>query len=189
MRGIAPDEVRGIAVRDDDAQITAVHVGRNQSRQMTPFGLGPAMQHDKAFSVGSNEQVVGVVLGVRVVLHHCARVCEQLVRNDESLRARFQIHVRDAGGLRSHLIKNFVPDARIAVARTAIRHARKVAGDRFFAVRTQCIDRGRQRVFLAGLHVHDVAHELVLLAVVPDDLRLGARDPLQHAALLPVPRL
>ena len=32
MRGIAPDEVGRIAVRDDDAQVAAIHVRRDEAR-------------------------------------------------------------------------------------------------------------------------------------------------------------
>jgi hypothetical protein len=39
----------------------------------------------------------------------------------------------------------------------------------------------------AGLHVEEVAHVVVGRAVVPDDRRLAAGQPLQHAALLPAP--
>ena len=39
----------------------------------------------------------------------------------------------------------------------------------------------------AGLHVEDARDELAVGAVVPGHIAIRARDPLQHAALLPVP--
>ena len=44
-----------------------------------------------------------------------------------------------------------------------------------------------QRSQLAGLHVEDPADEAVPFAVVPEDLAVRARPPLQHAPLLPGP--
>jgi len=44
-----------------------------------------------------------------------------------------------------------------------------------------------QRARAARLHVEHARDETAVLAVVPGDIAIRARDPLQHAALLPVP--
>ena len=62
VRGIAPDEVRSVAVGDDDAQIAAVHVGSDQACHVSILRLRPAMQHDEALSIRSDEQMIRVML-------------------------------------------------------------------------------------------------------------------------------
>ena len=97
--------------------------------------------------------------------------------------------MRDAAALGRHVVEKAVADARVAVARAAVGHPREIAGHGFLAVRAERVDGRRQRALVAGFDIEDVADEAVLLAVVPDDLRFGAGNPLQHAALLPAPGL
>jgi hypothetical protein len=44
-----------------------------------------------------------------------------------------------------------------------------------------------QGAVAVGLHVEDSRHEPAVLAVVPGHVAVRTRDPLEHAALLPVP--
>ena len=111
------------------------------------------------------------------------------MRDDEFLRARFQIDVRDTAARRGHVVEETVADACVAIAGPAVGDAREITRHGLPAIRTQRIDWRRQRPLLARLHIHDVAYEAILLAVVPDDLRRSAGDPLQHATLLPAPRV
>ena len=67
--GIPPDEVGGVTIRNDDAQIAAVHVRRDEPREVAAFRLRPAVEQDEAFPIRSHEQMIGVMLRVSVVLH------------------------------------------------------------------------------------------------------------------------
>ena len=131
--------------------------------------------------------MIGVVLRVGMIFNDCAGLRERLVTHDEFLRTCFEVHVRHAASRRSHVVEKAVADARITITRAAIGHARKVAGNRFLTVRAERINRARNRALVTRFDIHDVADETILLTIVPDDLRFGSRDPLQHAALLPVP--
>ena len=185
--GIAPDEVGGVTVRDDDAQITAIHVGGDQSGEVAAFGLRPAMQHDEALSIRANEQVVGVMFGFGEVLHHLTGLREQFMGDDEFLSAGFQIHMSDARARRGHLVKKAVADSSVAVAGATVGNAGEVAGHGLFTIGSERVNRSRKRGLLHRLHIQKVADELVFFALIPNHFGFGAGNPLQHATLLPAP--
>jgi hypothetical protein len=110
------------------------------------------------------------------------------VGHDQLRLAGFEIHMGDAGAFGRHVVEEAVFDSGVAVARPAIRHAGEVAGYGLPAIRTQCVNGRGQRALVACLHIEDVAHEVVLLAVIPDHFRFRPGNPLQHATLLPAPR-
>ena len=188
VRGIAPDEVRRVAIRDDDAQIAAIHRGGDEPREMTALRLRPAVQQDEALPIRAAQQVIGVVFRVGMILDELTGLRELPVRDDELLSAGLQIHVRDAASLGGHVVEEAIPDAGIAVARATVSHAGEITRHGLLAIGAQRIDRAGDCALVARVHVEDVAHEAILLAIVPDDLRRRAGDPLQHAPLLPAPR-
>ena len=51
MSGIAPNEVGGEAIGDDDSQVAAIHVRGAQSRQVPAGRLRPTMQQNEPLSV------------------------------------------------------------------------------------------------------------------------------------------
>ena len=59
---VAPNEMRRVAVADDDTDVAAVKPGGDQPRQPPPVGIPPAMQRDKPRTVGADQQVVEVML-------------------------------------------------------------------------------------------------------------------------------
>ena len=83
VRGITPDEVGGIPVRDHDVLVAAIHRGSDQPREMRALRLRPAVEQDESLAVGAAEQVIGVMFGVGVILDHPARGGEVPVADDE----------------------------------------------------------------------------------------------------------
>ena len=85
----------------------------------------------------------------------------------------------------------FFSDGRIlqtvvSVARTFAAKPCEIDADGVFAVVRQAVDRAAQRPFLTLIDIKDSRHVLPVLHVVVDDFLL--RKPLEHGALLPVPR-
>ena len=61
MIGIAPDEVRGVAVGNDDADVAAVRVGCDQASETAPVRIPPAVQNYEPGTIGIKQQMVEVM--------------------------------------------------------------------------------------------------------------------------------
>ena len=107
--------------------------------------------------------------------------------DDQLAGAGRQVNMPDAGLLGRELVAIGIGDAGVAVAGPAVVDAPEVGRHRLLAVRADRVDRRRDRALAPRVDIQDVADEGIVVAIVPDDLADGARQPLQHAALLPAP--
>ena len=146
------------------------------------------MQEDEARAVGTEQQVVEVVLGPRQV---AVRVGDRRrVGHGDDLAglAGVQVHGVDARLFGGELVRVRVGDALVAVAGTHVVEAPEVGADGGAAVGRQRVHRGRHGAAGAGGGVGDARNVAVAGARVPDHLARRSGQPLQHAALLPAPR-
>src|SRR3954452_7148167 len=93
------------------------------------------------------------------------------------------VHAIDAGVFRRQLIEIWIRCSRITVAGSHIIESAEVERKRSLAVWCESINSRRYQSLLLRRYVEDTADESTVFAVVPDYLRLRARNPLQHASL------
>lgn len=106
---------------------------------------------------------------------------------DELFFAGFEVDAPEAGVGGGEDVFVGVGDAVVTVAGTGVVEAAEVGGDAPFAIGTEGVEGAWEGAFFAGFDVEEVADQLAVLTVVPHDGGVGAGDPLEHAALLPVP--
>ena len=108
--------------------------------------------------------------------------------DDQLARAGSQVDRVNARLARRRDIVPGIPESHVAVTGPHIFQAAKVDRKRAYAVGAEREDRVRQRTPLTRHNVQDVADKTAVRPVIPDDLTIRSRQPLQHAARLPAPK-
>lgn len=184
---IAPDEMRSIPVGDDDADIAAVRVGGDHPCQPPAVGIPPAMQGDEPRPVRVEQQMVEVMLDPRLFVGNLSHPGD-LSQGDDQLRfAGLQVDVEDTALLRGQVVGVRIGRAVVAIAGTDVGDAAEVGSHGPLPDRADAVDRVRDRASLSRRHVENMADEVVPLPIIPDRRRFRSGQPLEHAALLPVP--
>ena len=180
--------MRRVAGRVDHVQVASIELGGEHSRNKSALQrLPPSVQENKSLAVRADEQVVHVVPVVGQLfakMRHGGQIGD---RYDEIAFAALQIQSPNAGIFRRSLVDKRVLDALIAIARPQSLNAGKIGGHRPLAVGTDRINWFGQRSLRGGFYVEHVTDVAAVLPIVPNYLRLGSRQPLQHATLLPAP--
>jgi len=132
--------------------------------------------------------MIEIVLGLLGLTGYFAELGNIRDGNNQLLRAVFKIETENAGVFRRRLIGVRVGQTGVAITGPHIIDSPEIRRDSRAAIRTESVEWIRQRSFLAGLNIKNVAHKSVALPVVPENVGFRPRPPLQHTALLPAPR-
>ncbi len=97
------------------------------------------------------------------------------------------VEAPDSSVIRDRNIAVRIRQSGVSVTGPTIVESPEIGIDRQLAVRAEGVDRCLQDSPITTVNVADQADKAAIPPVVPTQLSLGAREPLQHAALLPVP--
>jgi hypothetical protein len=146
------------------------------------------MQGDESPTIGTDQQVVEVMLDPWFGLRNVAAPSDLGDGQNELGLTRFQINMLNTRFLGREVIGVWVRRPRVAIPRANIGDSSEIGRDSRFPVGADRIDGRGKGAASSRLGIQNVTDELVSLAIIPEHLRLGPRPPLQHAPLLPVPR-
>lgn len=189
--GVAPDEVGRPTEGIEDVGGRAVGIHREEAgdEDFVAFAF-PAVEENEAGAVWREQEVVEPVFGVFTEAVRASGVGNggSLSHGeDELFFTGFEIDPPQAGVFGCEDVFVRIGDASVAVAGPRVVEAAEIRGNPPFSVRAESIDRAGKGALFSRFDVEKVADELAILPIVPHDGRFGAGDPLEHAALLPVP--
>ena len=166
--GVAPDEVRGVSVGDDDSQVAAVGTRGDHSCQSLPIGVTPAVQGDEPAAVGIEQQVIEVMLDARLSVGNVTATGDVGQGDDLGNLSRLQVDADDARIGGSQFVGMRVLQPGVSITGTDVIDSAKIGRDGGAAVGTDRIDRVGHRPSFPGPDVHHVTDETVSLPVVPE---------------------
>ena len=75
--------MRRVAVGNHDANVAAVRLGGDQTRQSAAVGIAPSMQRNEARPVGAEQQMVEIMSDARLWIRNWAKASDIGERNDQ----------------------------------------------------------------------------------------------------------